>query len=230
MTRTAKRARARSRSLCPTVLQHNEELEASPVGTTEHDFWSAVEKPSPPAEGLVDLNRCDLCCTCFYLIFKCLPLPCIVIACSVWPSDDHELLLREAERVTGWDGSRVYTTEEEAFPVYVGLVDGQFRQVIEVLDNVHKYQPEVIRVAEALLCQHMGIDLGQIFTSENIRARFQLVVDKVCTHDGRCGLVYCLAHLLVILFIMSIYFISITALLGLRSEHTERECGPSCGT
>ena len=108
----------------------------------------------------------------------------------VWPGGDSDIYLHEAEKNSSWDGKLVYSTDSESpfpFPVYIGLTDNQLRAIIEIIDQPDSHGPEVVQVAETLLTQHLGIDLGQLIDAEDRCDRFKLVVDKVATHDDRLG-------------------------------------------
>ena len=98
---------------------------------------------------------------------------------------DSDIHLHEAEKNSAWDGKLVYSIDSESFPVYIGLTDGQLRTIIEMIDQPDQHRPEVVVVAETLLTQHLGIDLGQLIDAVDRRDRFTLVVDKVATHDDR---------------------------------------------
>ena len=54
---------------------------------------------------------------------------------SVWPGGEHEQHLQEAKEQSGWDGRGVYDDSRESFPVYVGLVATQLKEVVNILDK-----------------------------------------------------------------------------------------------
>ena len=69
--------------------------------------------------------------------------------------------------------------------MYIDLVDSHLRAQIDIIDRRDDHDPIHVQAAETLLCQHIGIDLGQVMEFSNRNDRFQLVVDKVATHDDR---------------------------------------------
>ena len=104
----------------------------------------------------------------------------------VWPGEEPEQHLQEAQEQSGWDGRGVYDDSRESFPVYVGLVATQLTEVVKILDKPKDANASALSAAQMLLAQQFGIDLQQMFSFPDWPDRFRLVVDRVCTHDGRC--------------------------------------------